>query len=137
MLYYKFYKINFKHGSNIESPDWIKKKKATINKKKKKVDKCFQYAAAVALNYGEIKWNPERISNIKPFINKYNSDKKNTHQKIDDQKTFEKNNLTIALNVLYTKEMEICLAYISKYNSTCEKQITLLYPPMKKVGIIL
>ena len=21
----------------------------------------------VALNYGEIKWNPERVSNIKPF----------------------------------------------------------------------
>ena len=125
MLYYKFYKINFKHGSNIVSR-LDKKEKSNNTSKKNKVDKCFQYAAAVALNYGEIKWNPERISNIKPFINKYNSDKKNTHQKIDDQKTFEKNNLTIALNVLYTKEMEICLAYISKYNSTCEKQITLL-----------
>ena len=25
----------------------------------------------VALNYEEIKWNLKRISNIKPFINKY------------------------------------------------------------------
>ena len=33
-------------------------------------DKWFQYAT-VALNYEEIKWNPERVSNIKPFINKY------------------------------------------------------------------
>ena len=32
-------------------------------------DKCFQYAATVALNYEEIKWNPERFSNIKPFVN--------------------------------------------------------------------
>ena len=30
---------------------------------------------------------------------------------------FEKNYQTIALVVLYTKEMEICPAYISKYNS--------------------
>ena len=28
----------------------------------------------VALHYGEIKWNSERISNIKPFINKYHWD---------------------------------------------------------------
>ena len=26
----------------------------------------------VALNYEEIAWNPEKVSNIKPFINKYN-----------------------------------------------------------------
>ena len=41
--------------------------------------------------------------------------------KIDDWKTFEKNNSTIALNLLYTKEMEICPAYISKYNSVKNK----------------
>ena len=34
--------------------------------------KCLKYAAPAALNYEEIKTNPERISNIKPFINKYN-----------------------------------------------------------------
>ena len=28
--------------------------------------------------------------------------------------TFEKNNSTIVLNVLYTKEIDICPAYISK-----------------------
>ena len=35
LLYYKCHKINFKRGgSYIETPDWIKKKKATINQKK-------------------------------------------------------------------------------------------------------
>ena len=43
-----------------------------------------------------------------------------------DWKTFDKNNLIIALNILYTKEKEILPAYISKYNSTREKQIMLL-----------
>ena len=28
--------------------------------------------STVALNYEEIKYRPERISHIKPFINKYN-----------------------------------------------------------------
>ena len=46
--------------------------------------------------------------------------------KIDDWKTFEKNNSTIALHILYTKEKEICPADISKINSNCEKPIILL-----------
>ena len=34
LLYYKCYKVNFKRGvSYIDSPDWIKKKKATVNPK--------------------------------------------------------------------------------------------------------
>ena len=40
-------------GSYIDSPDWIKKEKVTINPKNTD-DKCFQYAATVALNYEEI-----------------------------------------------------------------------------------
>ena len=41
-------------------------------------------------------------------------------------KPFEKNNSTIVFNILYIKEEEIYPAYISKQNSTCEKQIILL-----------
>ena len=48
--------------------------------------------------------NPERVSNIKWFINKYNWKGVNYPLKIDDWKTFEKNNLTIALDILYIKE---------------------------------
>ena len=71
-MYYKCYKVNFRRdGSYIDSPDWIKRKKATINPKNT-AEKCFQNAATFALNFEKIKWNPERVSNIKPFINKYN-----------------------------------------------------------------
>ena len=42
---------------------------------------------------------------------------------------FVKNNLTIAFNILYTEEKEICPAYISKIHSHCEKQIILLMIP--------
>ena len=71
LLYYKCYKTNLtRGGSYIESPDRIKNKKVTINPKNKN-DKCFQYATTVALIYEEIRWSPERVSNIKPYTNKY------------------------------------------------------------------
>ena len=54
-------------------------------------------------------------------MDKYNFEKINYPSKIDDWKTFEKNNLTIVLNILYTKEKEILPVYISKYNLTHEK----------------
>ena len=103
----------------------IKKKKAIINPKNTD-NKSFQYAVTVALNYEEIESHPEGVSNIKPFINRYNWKGINYPSKIDDWKTFEKNNPTIALNILYTKEKERCPAYISKNNSNFEKQIILL-----------
>ena len=134
LMYYKYHKVNFRRGgSYIDSPDWIKKKKATINPKDTD-DKCFQYAVTVALNYEEIKWNPERVSNIKPFINKYDWKGINYPSKIDDWKTFEKHNPTIPLNILYIKEKEILPAYISKHNSTHEKKILLMIPNEEKEG---
>ena len=42
------------------------------------------------------------------------------------QKTFDKNNPTIALNILYIKEKETFPAYISNLNLNCVKQIILL-----------
>ena len=49
LMYYKCHEVSFKHGSSyIDSPDWTKNKKATIHPKNE--DKCFQYAATVALN---------------------------------------------------------------------------------------
>ena len=62
-------------------------------------------------------------------MNKYNWKEISYPSKIDDWKTFEKNNPTIALNILYIKEKEICPAYISEINSNCEKQIIFLMIP--------
>ena len=72
LMYYKCHKVNFRRGgSYIDFLDQIKKKKATINPKNEE-DKCFQSAVTVALNHDEIKRDPQRISKIKSFINKYN-----------------------------------------------------------------
>ena len=85
---------------------------------------------AVALNYEEIQLHPERVSNIKPFINKYNWKGINKASKIDDWKT--KNNPPLAVNILCLKEKEIRPAYILKINSNCEKQI--MIPNEEKEG---
>ena len=71
MMYYKCHKVNFRpSGSYIDSPDWIKKRKATINPENAD-EKCFQYVVTVALNQEEFKWIPERASNVKRFLNKF------------------------------------------------------------------
>ena len=36
-------------------------------------------------------------------------------------KTFDSNNVTIALNILYAKKEKIYPAYVSKHNPNCEK----------------
>ena len=72
ILYYYIHKINLKSGkSYIKSPEWILNKRDTINPKNKD-NKCFQYAITVALNHQNIENHPERILNIKPFIDQYN-----------------------------------------------------------------
>ena len=82
LLHYKSYRINFRRGeSYIDYSDWMKSKKITINWKSKhdkcvqrlcfKCVQCVQYVIIVALGYGEIEWHPEKVSNIKPFITKY------------------------------------------------------------------
>ena len=69
-------------GSHIDSPDWIKNKKATINLIND--DKYFQYAVTVALNHEEIGKKLQRISKIKPFVNKYTSNRINYPSGKDD-----------------------------------------------------
>ena len=93
-LYYKLDKISLNGGgSYIDSPEWLKNKKATINPKNND-DRCFQYALTVALNLEHIKKDPQIIANVKPFIDQY------------DWNEFEKNNKSIALNILYVPYLQ-------------------------------
>ena len=92
--------------------------------------------------------HPERISNIKPFINQYNWKGIDFPAGIKDWKKFEKNNKTIALNILSILHNinTIELAYKSKYNRKRENQVVLLmttngekwhYITLKKVYVQL
>ena len=126
-LHYDFNKISINRGgSYIDSPKWIKDKKSTINPKNNNY-KCFQYAVTLALNLDRINSHPERISKIKSFIDQYNWNEKDFPSTSKDWKKFELNN-EIALNILFVlhNTKKIHVAYKSKHNLTCEKQVILL-----------
>ena len=60
-LHYELHKISLNQGgSYIDSPKWLKNKKANINPKNSD-DKCFQYAITVSLNYEQMKKDPQGI----------------------------------------------------------------------------
>ena len=89
-LYYNLNKVSLSRGgSYIDSLKWLKNKKATINPKYND-DKCFQY-----------KKDPERISIIKLFIDKWNWKDIDFPSHSKDLKKFESNNKSIALNIFY------------------------------------
>ena len=52
--------------------------------------------------------------------------KNKLYSRKNDRKKIEKNNVRIALNVLYARKEKINPAYVSKYNSNCEKEVILL-----------
>ena len=130
LIYYiitcKKISLNRKRSSYIDSPKWLKNKKATITINND--NDCFQYALTVALNYQNIKNNSERISNIKPFINQYNWKEIDLPSERGDWKTFELNNKSISLNILFVRynTEKIRLVYKSKYNFKHENQVILL-----------
>ena len=60
-LYYDLNKVSLSRGgSYIDSPECLKNEKAKINPKNND-GKCCQYALPVALNYEQIKKDPQRI----------------------------------------------------------------------------
>ena len=59
--------LNRKGGSYIDSPERLKKKKSKTYPKNND-DSCFQSTLTAALGYQNYKSHPERISNLKPFI---------------------------------------------------------------------
>ena len=128
LLHYDFNKISVNRDvSYIDSPEWIKNKKSTINPKNNDY-KYFQYAVTVALNRDVINKHLQRVSKIKPFINQYNWSDIDFPSTSKDWKKFELNNESIALNILYVphKTRKVHLAYKSKHNLTRENQVILL-----------
>ena len=126
-LYYDFNKKSiYRGGTYVDSPKWLKDKRSTINPKNND-NKCFQYATTLALNLDNIDNHPERIYKIKAFIDQYNWKDIEFPPTRKDLRKFELNN-DIALNILYiphnTKRIQ--LAYRSKNNLTCDKQVILL-----------
>ena len=128
LLYYHLQKVGLKRsGSYVDSPEWLKNKKATINPQNNDGN-CFQYTLTVALNHQNIGNNPKGISKIKPFIDHYNWKEVDFPSHSKDWKKFEQNNKTIAPNILFVPHntKPIRHAHKSKDNFMCENQVILL-----------
>ena len=119
-----FYTID--DSTFIETPDQIENKKCTINPQNKD-NKCFQYSIITYLYNKEIKFNPEKTSKIKLYINNFNWENINFPPQEQDFKTFEMNNKSIALNILqFNNEQKINHYYKSEHNKTRENKVILL-----------
>ena len=99
------------------------KKEAIING-----EANFEDALDDTLNYQTIEKEPQRISKLKPYINKYNWKGIDFPAGPKEWIKFEKNNKTIALNSLYVpcNTKTISAAYRSEYNNKHENQVILL-----------
>ena len=118
------YYFAVKNLSELNSLGWLRgKKEAIING-----DNNFQNALDDALNYQNIEKDPQRISKLKSYINKYKWEGINFPAGSKEWQKFEKNNNTIALNVLYIPHnaKTISTAYRSEYNNNPKKQVILL-----------
>ena len=94
---------------------------------------AFKWAILAALHHHEIgKDHSERISKLEPYSKQYNWKNISFPAKQDDWKKFERNNPTVALNVLYIDyegdeegekylKVRIKQAYISKHNTNSKK----------------
>ena len=128
LLYYKLHRISLSRGgSYIDSPEWLKNQKTTINLKNND-DNSLQCAIRLALNHQNINNHPERVTNTNPFISKYNWKEIEFPSHKNDWKKFESNNKTISHNILYIphNSEEIRHTYKSKHNLSHENQVTLL-----------
>ena len=68
-----FYYFAVKNLSELNSLGWLRsKKEPIINNNNNNNNNNFQDALDDALNYQNIEIHPERISKLKPYINKYN-----------------------------------------------------------------
>ena len=66
LLYYHFQRIDIRRAeSYIVPPDWIASKKATINPKNEKDNKCFQCLITLGSNYNKI--NEKQLKKILKF----------------------------------------------------------------------
>ena len=112
-------------SSHIELPQWIASKKAVINPKNED-EECFKWAVVAALHCEEISVNPERISKLRPFAERYDWEGLEFPMALNKISKFEKRNPEIAVNVLFVNKKSIYIARRSEFNGKRSKQVNLL-----------
>ena len=118
------YYFGVKNMSELNSLGWLMgKKEAIINN-----DNSFENALNDALYYQTVETHPERISKLKPDINKYNWEGTEFLVRPKDWIKFDRSNKTIAPNILFIKHnaKKVRAAYRSEYNNKRKHQVILV-----------
>ena len=103
------------------SPDWIASKKAPLNPKNEKDNKCFQWSVISGLYYKIKEKKLKKVLKFKRIDTDFS-----LYQR--DWEEFEQKNTLIALNILFVSynSEEMKLAYKSNYNKRKNQIILLL-----------
>ena len=123
-----FLNINFhwlnltRASSYLPLPDWIEKKKAIINLLNNDKE-CLKWAVIAALQWTEINSHPERMSNLRKFVDNYNWFGLRFPVSIKDIGVFETNN-NILVYVLAVEGRDTYIYRKSNYMS--DREINLL-----------
>ena len=102
------------------SPNWIADKKATINPKNEKDNKCFRWSAISGLNYDKIK--EKELKKILKF-KKVDTDFPLYRE---DWENFEQNNTSVALNFLFVSYDSKKIKLACKWNYNKRKNQVIL-----------
>ena len=98
LLDYKLHRIRLKRRkSYVKSPKWLENKKAVIYPKNENYHECLRWSIISALNYNNIV--KKEFENIFKKI-KHEDKDFSSHKR--DWENFEKNNESIALNVVFS-----------------------------------
>ena len=93
-----YYYFAIKDLLELNSLGWLQGKKEAITNNNNNSNDS-KNALNDALNYQTIEKDPQRISKLKPYVNKYNWEGVDFPAGSKEWQIFEKNNKTIALNV--------------------------------------
>ena len=84
---------------------WIIYRFSRLDKNEKTtINPINKLSIILSLSYEEMKKDRQRLTKVKPFINKYKWEGTNIPSGKDDWKKIDKNNVAIVLNVLYAKK---------------------------------
>ena len=115
----QFVKLKLRRGrSYIPTAELINVKKAIINPKNTKDERCFAYSIIASIHNERISKNSHRISKHKPFIDNYDWTDIIFPSEQKDWDKFERNNKDVSLNILSAHETKkkINIIRVSKFN---------------------
>ncbi|XP_057290793.1 uncharacterized protein LOC130613470 [Hydractinia symbiolongicarpus] len=122
--YFRIFTNLTRGSSYLELPKWAASKKAVINPMNED-EECFKWAIIASQHHGDIGRNPNRISQMKPYVDHYNWDGMEFPTSIKSIYKFEANNPDIAVNVLHIDGKRINILRRSVHNGRT-KVVTLL-----------